>query len=1125
MYRLTALPFLILFFLFLVMSSCSQEKESLFTRMPAGHTGIDFENRLEDTPELNILNYLYFYDGGGVALGDINNDGFVDIFLTGNETADRLYLNQGDFRFEDITSRAGIAADPGSWSAGATMADINGDGYLDIYISRVNYLNKSGANQLYINNGDGTFTEKASEFGLDFTGYSTQAVFFDYNNSGRLDMFLLNHSFHSDRTYGQASELRGIPDPKAGDRLFRNDGNRFTDVTEEAGIYNSALGYGLGVAVSDINKDGRPDIYVGNDFHEDDYLYLNNGDGTFTEALYSSIGHTSGSSMGNDIADFTNNGYVDIISLDMMPEDRELFMRSGGPDLYTVSQTKKDFGFGEKNGRNTLQLNRGNTPEGTPLFSEIAFTAGVARTDWSWASLFMDMNNNGLKDLFITNGISRRPNDLDFVRVHNRIQQENESVQEQGGMRQQEEGDLSEEEMELIRYMPELKIPNYAFHNNGNATFTNKAREWGLGEPSISNGAAYADLDNDGRLDLVVNNINSRASVYRNNTADDGSANYLKIRLKGTGMNTTGIGSKVILYHGDTIYYQEQIPTRGFQSSVDHTLHIGLGDVRQPDSLLVIWPDHSYQMFQNVEVNQLFDVHQDEAGGSFDYSRLHRNWQESQLVDVTDEIALDYTHEENEFNDFSREPLIPYKLSSQGPALAVGDVTGNGLDDFYIGGARWQTGRLYLQQPDGSFYSIPSNETLFEEDRASEDVDAVFFDATGNGLTDLYVVSGGGELTGIDEGLMDRLYINRGNGEFEKSSGTLPEIYINGSVVRAEDFDNNGSIDLFVGGRSIPYRYGDSPRNFLLVNDGSGNFEDRTEELAPELMNIGMVTDAQWVNMSDGPYPDLVIAGEWMPIQWFRNEGSTLTNITEEAGLSEDSGLWQTIEVADLNSDGFQDIIAGNFGKNSRIQASPDSPVRLYVNDFDDDGQTAPVIAKKINDTYYPLEQLDELLTQHRFLTSRINSYRDYASQTIEDLFDRDKLESAVVKEITELASVMYMNTGDGTFRKKELPLEAQTSPMLAVYLSELNSNEERDILFGGNMHEVKPGFGGRQDAFFGLHLEADNQGLLQAVPLQSSGFFMRGEVRKIKVIRRKEDNLIMVVRNNASPKFFKYRD
>jgi hypothetical protein len=679
---------------FFALAGCEKkEDESLLTLLSSSETNITFENNVIDTPQFNILNYLYFYDGGGVAVGDLNNNGLPDIFFVGNMVPNKLYLNKGDFRFEDITEKAGVGGDEGSWSTGVTMADVNGNGYLDIYISRVNYLNKEGPNQLFINNGDLTFTEKAAEYGLDFRGYSTQAVFFDYNNSGRLDLFLLNHSFHGENTYGRAENLRRIHDPKAGDRLFRNDGGSCTDVTGEAGIISSALGYGLGVAVSDINKNGWPDIYVGNDFHEDDYLYMNNGDGTFTESLYKSVGHTSLSSMGNDIGDINNNGYVDIVSLDMMPEDHEIYMRSGGPDLEIIARTKKDFGFGEKNARNTLQINRGLSPDGVPRFSETAFSSGVAKTDWSWAALLMDLENNGYKDLFVTNGMVGRPNDLDFVA---RVRYNRE---------RQAGGSVSEDEFELINLMPELKIPNYLFKNHDGQRFSNMAEEWGAGQPAISSGAAYADLNNNGRLDLVVNNTNMQAYIYRNNAPDPEEDNnrYLRVKLNGPEMNSTGIGAKVILYHKEQIFYQENFPTRGFQSSVEHVLHFGLGETPVVDSLMVILPDRRYEVKQQVETNRLIQLDNRDAEGEFDYSRLHRSYDNSLLGNVTGRTAVNFQHRENNFNDFNREPLMPYKLSTQGPALAVADISGNGLDDFYIGGAHRQSGRLFMQQEDGSF--------------------------------------------------------------------------------------------------------------------------------------------------------------------------------------------------------------------------------------------------------------------------------------------------------------------------------------------------------------------------------------------------------------------------------------
>jgi enediyne biosynthesis protein E4 len=1103
------LKFSVPFFIGIIfLISCSRQAEPVFTLLSSSHTNIDFVNEVEDTIEFNILNYLYFYDGAGVAVGDINNNGLPDLFFVGNEVENRLYLNRGDFVFEDITHSAGVAGDPGSWSKGAAMADVNGNGYLDIYVSRVNYLNKEGANQLFINNGDGTFTERAAEFGLDFRGYSTQAVFFDYNKNGRLDLFLLNHSFHSDKTYGPADELRQIDDPKAGDRLFRNDGGRFTEVTREAGIITSALGYGLGVAVSDITLNGWPDIYVGNDFLEDDYLYINNGDGTFTEALYSSIGHTSRSSMGNDIADITNNGLVDIISLDMMPEDHEIYMRSGGPDIQEVYDHKIDLGFGHKNARNTLQLNRGQLPDGTPVFSEIAFLAGVAKTDWSWASLFADLNNSGWKDLLVTNGMVRRPNDMDFV-VHSDSFPDREM-----------EDPMSPEEFEAIRMMPELRIPNYLFQNNGDLTFTDKTTEWGLGQPAFSSGAAYADLNGNGRLDLVISNLNGKSFVYQNNIPeDDSGASYIQVKLAGEGYNTSGIGSKVIFYKNDLVFYQEQMPTRGYQSSVDHILHFGFGDHTELDSMIVIWPDDRFEVQYNIPVNQKLNLDQKNASGTFDYSLLRRHWNSVIYRDVSDQIDLDYRHQEYVFDDYAREPSMPYRLTTQGPALAVGDVTGNGLDDLYLGGAKGQPGSLFLQQSDGNF--VRSQQNLFDEDVGSEDVDAIFFDATGNGQPDLYVVSGGGELTGIDSGLKDRLYLNNGEGLFEKSNGRLPELFVNGSVVRPADINGNGHTDLLVAGRSIPFRYGLTPQHAILINDGNGYFRDATEEIAPELRNAGMITDAQWTYISNDQYPDLIVAAEWMPLQYFSNEGGRLQNRTGDAGLENYRGLWQSLLVDDITGDGLPDIVAGNFGLNSRIQASPEHPFRLYLNDFADIGQPEPVLAYYRNGDFYPFDQ-HELMMQFDRLSRTISSYREYSEKNIRDLFGNEKERSSLVRDLTNLRTSLFINNGDGTFSIQRLPNEAQFSPVMAIHALEKDGGSGKDLILAGNLFDVRPATGGRQDAGFGLHLRNQGNGTFEALELQSSGIFVPGEAREVKEVRTPDGKILMVARNDDTVMFFK---
>ena len=1099
-------------FIFFLYGCTAVDKDIKFTLLSSSHTQVNFVNEVVDTKDLNIQNYGYFYDGGGVAIGDINNNGLPDIYFVGNEVENKLYLNKGDFVFEDITESAGVGGDTEGWSTGATMVDINGNGYLDIYVSRVNYRTKTGANQLFINNKDNTFTEMAAEYGLDFKGYSKQAVFFDYNRNGRLDMFLLNHSFHSERTRGRAETLRAVQDTLAGDRLFRNDGDRFIDVTLEAGIYSSALGYGLGVAVSDINQNGWADIYVGNDYHEDDYLYINNGDGTFTEALKSSINHTSKSSMGNDIGDLTNNGNVDIISLDMLPEENDVLKRSGIIDPYERIRTHLNFGFKPKHSHNTLQINRGNAPDGTPVFSEIGYFAGVAKTDWSWATLIFDMDNDGWKDIYVANGMVGRPTDIDYnLKLQERVNQISVS------------DDIEEEYLDLIDEMPPIKIPNYAFKNNGDLTFTNMADEWGLRQPAYSSGAAYADLNNNGRLDLVVNNVNMPPFIYRNNSELNEKSHFLQVKLNGEGLNTSGIGSKVVLYHEDHLFYQEQMPTRGFQSSVDHVLHFGLGRYTDIDSLIVIWPDQSWQTIYDIPVNDRLELNQDQASGEFNYDHFHDSYDKALLENITEGIALDYTHQENSYNDFRREPSLPYKLTTAGPALAAGDVNGNGLDDLFIGGAHGQAGRLFIQQPDGSFISSEENSELFRADQDSEDVSAIFFDANGSGLNDLYVVSGGNQVFGSEEMLRDRLYINEGDGQFRKTADKLPEFYENGSVVAAADINGNGHNDLFVGTRRA-FDYGVNPRSYLLQNDGNGFFEDVTDEIAPELREAGMITDAAWAQLSDGEYPDLVLAGEWMPITIFGYDGETFSRVAEHSGLEQTNGLWFSLLVDDFSQNGKPDIIAGNFGRNSRLSTSPEKPLRLYTQDFESNGQIASLLAYQNDGEYYPLEPLNEIVRQFTSLNSQITSYYEYSTKTLSEIFGEEIITDADYKEIYTLSSLFIENEGDYSFSKHDLPHEAQFSPVMGIHAGDFNDDGNRDLILAGNLFKVNPSFGGRQDASYGLMLQGNSGDEFKSLSLKSSGLFLRGEVRNITPITTAGDERVFAVaRNNGRVQFFRY--
>ena len=1109
-HRITLL-FGLLFSALIILSlvSCSSQPDTQFKLLSPDQTGIDFQNNLTSTRDFNIVNYMYFYDGAGVAAGDVNNDGLSDLFFVGNEVPNRLYLNRGDFNFEDVTESAGIVDDSTAWATGVTMADVTGDGYLDIYVSRVNYLNKSGANQFFVNNGDGTYTERAEEFGIDFEGYSTQAVFFDYNNSGRLDLFILNQSFHSERSYGQADLLRNEMDPKAGDRLFRNDGDTFTDVTREAGIYSSSLGYGLGVAVSDIDLDGDPDIYVGNDFHEKDYLYINNGDGTFTESLHDFIGHTSNASMGNDIADVTNDGYPEIISLDMMPDNHESFLRSGGPDLVVVEETKKNFGFGNKNARNTMQIHRGLNPEGEPFFSEMAFTLGMARTDWSWASLLADYDNSGTKDLYVTNGMVHRPNDLDYIRMV-------------GNFRDRSSGDrTSVEEFESIQYMPTIFTANYMYRNDGDLTFEDATNEWGFSQPSYSSGAVYTDLDNNGMLDIVVSNVNQPPFIYQNGAVTDSTSNYLKVKLNGSSMNRTGLGAKIIGYADEEKFYLEQMPTRGFQSSVDPVLHMGTGDHATLDSLLVIWPDGAYESLVNLPANQQIELDHSSAGGQFDYGKLHRTYDNAVFSNTSDMLPSGFVHEENEYSDFSQEPLVPYYLSTEGPAIAVGDVTGNGLDDIYIGSAHREAPKLYLQDEAGNFQL--SNGELFESEALYEDVDALFFDATGNGHPDLYVVSGGGQLFQSGAAHRDRLYFNDGNGMFTNASDNLPGLQVNGSVVTATDYDGDGDMDLFVGGRSKPWNYGQSPQHAILQNDGTGTFTDVTTELAPGLEDIGMITDAVWTDYTGDGTPDLVVTGEWMPVSVFENRGASFENITTQLGLDQLPGMWQSIAADDLDDDGRIDLIAGNFGTNSRMDVSPENPMSLIIKDFNDNGYTSGLVTIQSDGKEKPFEQLDELIQEFPQLPQNINSYEDFAGKSVSEMLAGGALDGAQRKQITELKSVAIFNRNDGRAEVVPLPVNAQSFPIKSIHVVD-GGGGRKDILIAGNQFGVKPSYGGRQDAGFGLHLRYSPDNGFRALTHQESGFYIEGDSRTIDPLRIGDEIYYLVGVNNAASELFQAR-
>lgn len=1085
----------------------AQSGKTLFTKMSGDQTGIHFVNEVKDKEDLSILNYIDFYNGGGVAVGDINNDGLPDIFFDSNMGQNKLYLNEGHFHFKDITKQAGVEGKPGGWRTGVTMADVNGDGWLDIYVCHVNYRDKTGANELYINNKNGTFTEEAARYGLAHVGLSTQAVFFDYDRDGDLDMYLVDHSVLTPGMQN-AMILRKESDAKAGDKLYRNDNGHFTDVTKQAGIRSSAVGYGLSASVGDVNNDGWPDIYICNDFQENDYLYYNRGNGRFVDAITQSMGHTSRSSMGSDISDINNDGRLDLMVVDMLPPDEKILKSSSEPLPYLISLLQLQAGYYYQNTRNTLQLNRGVDLSGGTLFSDISPMAGVAATDWSWAPLLCDLDNDGWKDVYITNGIQRRANDLDYVH----------KVSKHGVRAQLDQG-LNDETLKLLDLMPSGKVSNFAFKNNGNLTFTNETSSWGLSEPSFSNGAAYADLDNDGDLDLIVNNSNMSSFIYRNNTQSAAADHhYLRVKLIGAGANTFGIGTKVYLYKRGHEFYHEEMLSRGFESSVDPVMHFGLGKITELDSVRVIWPDWKTQKLEHVKTDQQLNLHQKEAKGLWNYAKrnlFHATW----FDDITGRYKIDYEHNENNFVEFWQQPLMPHLLSEEGPKLAVADINKDGLQDFYVGGAKGQPGKLFVQQKNGQFAS--TSDAVFAVDVSSEDIGATFFDANGDGKPDLYVVSGGDQDVGHAPALKDRLYLNYGDGRFVKSVGFLPDIYANGSCVAASDFDHDGDMDLFVGSRSVSGQYGVVPRSYLLQNDGTGHFRDVTDKLAPGLSKIGMVSDAIWTDYDGDGWPDLIVVGEWMPITIFHNEKGHFVNVTDQDGLDSSNGWWNVIKAADINGDGRVDFIAGNLGMNSLLHTSRTAPLRLYLNDFDNNGIQDPILTYVEDGKRYPLATRDELLAQMLSYKKKFPGYPDYAGKTVEQIFPAKKLRDAKIDNSYTFASGYIENLGNGKFRVVPLPAKAQLSPTYAILTGDFNGDGNKDVILAGNFDGVR-NEQGRYDASYGTLLKGDGHGHLWVVPLMESGFIIHGQVRDMEFIHDADGkNLVLTAKNFGPLKIF----
>jgi hypothetical protein len=1061
----------------------------LFELLSPSATGVTFANQLSNDSAFNILNYLYYYNGAGVAVGDVDNDGLPDLYFTSNLGSNRLYLNKGNYHFEDATARAGVADSIG-WKTGVTMADVNGDGYVDIYVSAVDYLTMHGRNVLYVNDGHGTFTDRTKEYGLDHVGYATQALFFDYDRDGDLDMFLVNHSTHSERGSGSGSS----GNPRASDRLFRNDGGHFVDVSERAGVTDKAGAFGLGVVASDLNGDGCPDLYVGNDFQENDYLYINNCDGTFTESIAKLTGHTSRFSMGVDAADVNNDGRPDLFVADMLPEREDILKTSATTESFDLFGLRIRAGYHPQYARNTLQLNRG-----AGKFSDIGYLAGVAASDWSWSPLIADLDNDGNKDVFITNGIYRRPNDLDYIDYIG-----NESIQASLAR------GITKENLALLDRMPSVPLPNYAFRSNGDLTFTSVAARWGLAQPGFSNGAAYVDLNNSGALDLVVNNVGAPASIYRNHARAANDAHYLTLALRGEGKNTGGIGARVTIVHGGKRQMLEEMPTRGFESSVDPRLHFGLGASTRVDSLTIVWPDRRYQTLTNVAVDRIMTLSQADARGRYEFARA--NAAQATFTDVTKRVGIDFKHEENGFYDYNREPLMPRLLSTEGPALAVGDVNGDGLDDLYVGGAKWQPGRLYVQQGDGSFRA--SEQPALRADSLAEDVDATFFDANGDGSLDLYVVSGGNEFWGEDDALQDRLYLNDGRGNFRRDRQALPRLAESGSVVIPGDFDGDGHLDLFVGRRVVARRYGLTPRSYLLRNDGKGHFTDVTGELAPALLEAGMVSSAAWLDYDGDGKLDLVVVGEWMPVRVYHQENGRFVNRTSTVGLSGTEGWWNTISAVDVNGDGRKDLILGNLGLNSYIHTSAKEPARLYIGDFFETGALKQILTSYQHGVSYPIAGRDELVRSMPQLRSKYPTYASFGASRVDDILPANELAKAKVLEAHQFASAVAVNDGHGAFTFRPLPIEAQFAPISASVVGDFDGDGHTDLLVAGNFFGVTPMLG-RYDASYGLLLRGSGDGRFVAADMEATRLVIEGQVRHMARLRAAGGKILIAVARN----------
>lgn len=1126
MYKLTAKILIIFTGCLLITTSCQEAPQessdeevtkntgTTFENVPSSESGIDFINRLKDDPETshNVLSYDLYYNGAGVAVGDVNNDSLPDIFFVANEGKNRLYLNQGDFKFKDVTEGSGINPQNKRWSTGAVMSDVNGDGWLDIYVCQGGYKlhpREERGNLLLINNGDGTFTEKAREYGIDDRNEGISAAFFDYDKDGDLDLYVLNESVYAFMVYAEVFE--SLKDPtnleNASGNLYRNDDGKFTKVTREAGVLN--YGFGLGLNVTDINDDGWPDIYVANDYSVPDFMYINNGDGTFTDKIKEKTKQISFFGMGCDIADYNNDALPDIAVVDMAASDHfqgKTLMQSMDVEgfWYFVNELNYQYQYMF----NTLQLNNG---DGT--FSNIAALAGLLQTDWSWAVLLNDFDNDGWKDCYITNGYRRYSRDNDYRNYLREVKEMH------GGSVPEYKRD------EVYSKMPEIKSNNLMYSNNGDLTFSEVGKKWNINDPSYSNGAAYADFDGDGDLDLVVNNIDHEAFVYKNLSRENDGGNYLQFTFEGDEQNPSGYNAKVTLHYDGQVQYQEFHPTRGYASSVEPLLHFGMGEYESVDKIVIEWSDGRVQELNDIEANQRIDLKASDAIEKKLPEKERADYAFEEL-DPTD-LGIDFVHEENTFNDFAKEVLLPHKQSTLGPKITVGDINGDDLDDFYIGGAHQQVGELYLQNNDGTFESMEN--APWQADIYSEDMGPHFFDADGDGDMDLYVTSGGGgEMEGDQPVLNDRLYINVQNGPqqgFLKVEG-FDEMLNSNNVVVSSDFDGDGDLDLFVGGAAEPGRYPFPQRSYLLRNDkvnGKSKFIDVTEEYAPDLMHPGIVKDAVWSDINNDGTQDLVVVGEWMPVMVMLNDGKgKLEDASAEYGTSDLKGWWYSVAASDINGDDELDLIVGNVGKNIKFSASKKKPFHVFAGDFDDNGISDIVLSKKYKGKLVPTRGRECSSDQMPFIKEKFPTYKDFAMAELDEILGEEKLSQSLHLQVNTFSSTVLINDG-GKFTSHELHNLAQISPINDILVYDFNEDGFKDLLIAGNMYNAEVETA-RYDAGNGLVLLGNGKGYFEPVPVYESGFSAPENVKDLAFINAADGSkLIIVANNDGRPQVFKF--